>query len=73
MAIIKKLYPKNFRWTTYPTNVNKTGERHLDLLMGQDSVRIMLENNVDEFVENISNFTKTDNWAEVVKNYLIYH
>lgn len=73
MAIIKKLYPKNFKWTTYPTNVNKTGERHLDLLMGQDSVRIMLEKDVDEFVKNIPNFTKTDNWAELVKDYLLYH
>jgi uncharacterized protein YbbC (DUF1343 family) len=73
IAIIKKLYPENFKWATYPTNVNKTGERHLDLLMGQDSVRIMLEKDVDEFIKNIPNFTRTDNWTELVNDYLLYH
>ncbi|MCU0471182.1 MAG: DUF1343 domain-containing protein [Arcicella sp.] len=73
IAIIKKLYPENFKWATYPTNVNKTGERHFDLLMGQDTVRMMLESDIDEFISNIPSITKTDDWKEVVKNYLLYH
>lgn len=37
LLVLKEVYdnnPQSFKWSTYPTHVNPTGENHLDLLLG---------------------------------------
>lgn len=72
VALLKKLYPENVQWANYPTHVNKTGERHLDLLAGTPSVRELLETGWEIFTEQISLLTEVPDWHEKVEPFLIY-
>jgi uncharacterized protein YbbC (DUF1343 family) len=72
VALLKKLYPNQIKWANYPTNANKTGERHFDLLTGTPSVKIALENDLDSFLGKITRFTQIDNWLDKTSTYHLY-
>lgn len=72
VALLKKLYPQNVQWANYPTHVNKTGERHLDLLAGTPSVRALLEKDWAIFNEQIVPLTEVPGWHKKVEPFLIY-
>jgi hypothetical protein len=63
---------KCFCWANYPTNVNKTGEKHFDLLTGTPSVRRLLEDDAVVFFDRIKDLTAVENWVEKTKDFLIY-
>ncbi|MFC0182694.1 Uncharacterized conserved protein YbbC, DUF1343 family [Pseudarcicella hirudinis] len=72
MAVIREMYPENFQWAAYPTNVNKTGSGHFDLLMGQDYVRKVFEQNPEQFRQEIKKFTDVSDWNDRVRDFLLY-
>jgi uncharacterized protein YbbC (DUF1343 family) len=72
IALLKTLFPEHIKWADYPTNVNKTGEKHVDLLTGTPSVRTLLEQDTALFFNKINDLTTVDNWVEKTKDFLIY-
>ncbi|MGX5817008.1 exo-beta-N-acetylmuramidase NamZ family protein [Chitinophaga lutea] len=61
IQVVKELYPDHFMWADYPTHVNRSGGRHLDLLLG-----VLRAEEVDRL-----DFDSGD-WAERVGAYLLY-
>jgi uncharacterized protein YbbC (DUF1343 family) len=72
IALLKTLFPNDFAWKTYPTHVNKTGKNHLDLLIGDPSVRELLETNRAVFLNKENKMTKINGWAIEVRPFLLY-
>jgi uncharacterized protein YbbC (DUF1343 family) len=72
VALLKKLYPNQIAWANYPTHVNKTGERHFDLLTGTPSVRMALDHDNISFMDTINDLTHTGDWTEKTKPFLLY-
>jgi hypothetical protein len=50
--------------------VNKTGEKHVDLLTGNPSVRRLLEDDAVVFFDKIKDLTTVENWEEQTKDIL---
>jgi uncharacterized protein YbbC (DUF1343 family) len=72
VALLKTLYPDLLKWANYPTNVNKTGERHFDLLTGTPSVRKHLEEDLGLFFTHIHDLTRVEAWVEKTTTFQIY-
>jgi uncharacterized protein YbbC (DUF1343 family) len=72
VALLKTLYPDLLKWANYPTNVNKTGERHFDLLTGTPSVRMLLEEDLGLFFTHIHDLTRVGDWLEKTSSFHIY-
>jgi hypothetical protein len=52
--------------------VNKTGERHFNLLTGTPSVRKALEGDIGLFVDGIKTFTQVGDWVEKTRGFYLY-
>jgi uncharacterized protein YbbC (DUF1343 family) len=72
IALHKTLFLTDFAWSTYPTHVNKTGKNHFDLLVGDPSVRALLESNPSFFLKKDNTFTEISDWATEVRPFLLY-
>lgn len=72
VTILKNMYPNDVKWATYPTHVNKTGERHFDLLAGTTAVREAIEQRGIDFLKDIKQLTQVGPWAELTKPFLLY-
>lgn len=70
--LLFQLYPDEIMWAVYPTNVNKTGERHFDLLLGTNSFsqKIKLKKTISK--EEIQALTEAQEWKQNVMPYLLY-
>jgi len=72
IKLIKNLYPSNFEWRPYPTNVNPTGKKHLDKLLGIVDSEKIFELPFNKFLNTIEKITKTTDWQKKIKPYLLY-
>jgi uncharacterized protein YbbC (DUF1343 family) len=70
--LLKLLYPQHIQWANYPTAVNKTGERHFDLLAGTPDLRLVMEKEGVLFSKSIDNWTKAEDWVKNINPFLIY-
>ncbi|MBO9201052.1 MULTISPECIES: exo-beta-N-acetylmuramidase NamZ family protein [Niastella] len=69
---IKELHPNDFKWAVYPTNVNPTGKKHLDLLSGISNADTLFDIPLADFVHVVKNYTAVNDWMLRMQPYLIY-
>jgi uncharacterized protein YbbC (DUF1343 family) len=72
IRIIKELHPDAFEWAPYPTYVNSTGKKHLDLLTGLPGSEQLLEKAQGDDGMDITRHLNTDDWMSKVEPYLLY-
>ncbi len=72
IKLIKDNYPSNFKWKTYPTNVNPSGKNHLDKLLGVYKSEDVFELPIAQFNQQLKELTNTENWQKKVSPYLLY-
>ncbi|MBV8252349.1 MAG: DUF1343 domain-containing protein [Chitinophaga sp.] len=72
IRLIKNLHPNSFAWAEYPTYVNNSGTRHLDLLTGLNDAEALVAGSGDHNIEDISRYTAPGDWQERVAPYLLY-
>jgi uncharacterized protein YbbC (DUF1343 family) len=72
IKIIKDNHPQHFKWQPYPTNVNPSGENHLDKLLGIENSELMFDLPWMEFILEAHRITSNLNWATEIKNFLLY-
>ncbi|CAF2929632.1 unnamed protein product [Rotaria sp. Silwood2] len=72
IKLIHTMYPDHFQWRPYPTNVNPTGDLHLDRLLGIANSEALFHLSYPIFVEKVKELTQIPHWTEQINNYLIY-
>ncbi len=72
IGLIKKWHPDHFAWAAYPTYVNHSGARHLDLLTGLRDAEGLVAGPGENSLEDIAHYTDPGNWREKVAPYLLY-
>ncbi len=72
IKLIKNLYPQQFEWKPYPTNVNPSGKGHLDKLLGIANSEALFELPFHPFLQSIQQITKTNSWQKDIQPYLLY-
>lgn len=73
LALLKTQYPDAIRWADYPTHANPSGARHLDLLLGNAELRLLLERAPRAVLDRLAELTAAAGWAEEVEPFLLYH
>lgn len=69
IKIIKDLHAQQFEWAPYPTHVNPTGTRHLDLLSGIPQTERIFEQNI---TQQLQQYTNAGHWENGIQPYLLY-
>ncbi|WP_145667528.1 exo-beta-N-acetylmuramidase NamZ family protein [Chitinophaga polysaccharea] len=72
VKIIKTLHPANFQWSPYPTHVNPTGTKHLDLLSGISDTEMLFETALPDFIDVIKQQVTLSDWSMRIQPYLMY-
>ena len=72
IRIIKELHPKDFRWAAYPTHVNPSGKKHLDLLSGIWNTESLFDGALPDFVSVVKHCIVLNNWSMQMQPYLLY-
>ncbi|CAF4019460.1 unnamed protein product [Rotaria sp. Silwood1] len=72
MKLIHTMYPANFAWRPYPTNVNPSGIFHLDRLLGIMHSESLFDLTFTVFVDKVKELTQIHDWKQQISNYLIY-
>jgi len=72
IKLIKDLHGDSFQWAPYPTHVNSSGRKHLDLLTGLPDSEKIFDLNSGDFDHAIRTCTSTDRWPEMIGPYLLY-
>jgi uncharacterized protein YbbC (DUF1343 family) len=71
VRIIKELHGE-FAWATYPTHVNPSGRKHLDLLLGTEGAEKMFDVPLPEFVAAAGKLTDPGDWSSRMRPFLLY-
>lgn len=72
IKLVKDTHPQYFQWKPYPTNVNPTGTKHLDKLLGLPNSEAIFNLPFQQFLQQIQQITKVQNWQNEVGEYLLY-
>ena len=72
IRIIKQLHPTHFAWAPYPTHVNPTGRRHLDLLAGIPDAERLFDISLSRFLQEIQAHIAPGPWQDNVRPFLLY-
>ena len=72
VKIIKTLHPANFQWAPYPTHVNPTGTKHLDLLSGISDTEMLFETALPDFINVVKQQVMPSDWPIRIQPYLMY-
>ncbi|GJM33543.1 MAG: hypothetical protein DHS20C18_25440 [Saprospiraceae bacterium] len=72
LALLRLHYPEAAQWATYPTHANPLGTHHLDLLLGNSAIRLLLAQNPEQVLANLSTLTIAPDWEPRVAPFLIY-
>lgn len=72
IRIIKELHPELFQWANYPTHVNPSGKKHLDLLSGVLNSAKLFDLPLTSFAEDIKTYTTCSDWLLQIQPFLIY-
>jgi uncharacterized protein YbbC (DUF1343 family) len=70
IRIIKELHPAEFAWATYPTHVNPSGKKHLDLLSGIRHAEQLFDFSLAAFEPKT--YTTPGDWVVRVQPFLLY-
>jgi uncharacterized protein YbbC (DUF1343 family) len=69
---INDSYPESFKWATYPTHVNPSGEKHLDKLLGIENAEFLFLQEWDRFVPAMYELLSCEEWQSRVQPHLLY-
>jgi uncharacterized protein YbbC (DUF1343 family) len=72
IRIIKELHPHHFQWAAYPTHVNPSGKKHLDLLSGISNAENLFDTALSDFISVIKTYTIVSEWLLHIQPYLMY-
>lgn len=72
LAMIRQLYPQQFRWEPYPTFVNPGGDRHFELLTGSMALKQWMENQPLEQIGKLHELLDVPEWKDRARPYLLY-
>ncbi len=72
LKLLKEMHPQHFKWTTYKTNVNPLGVKHLDKLLGIENSETMFDMPFPNFLKTITKLTSSSNWESSISAYLLY-
>lgn len=72
IRIVKELHPAAFAWAAYPTHVNPTGKKHLDLLSGIQHAEQLFDIPLTAFINDLKTHTTPGDWVLQVQPFLIY-
>ena len=72
IRVIKNLHPDSFAWAPYPTYVNNSGTRHLDLLTGLKDAESLVAGSGENDTDDIDRYTDPGAWRNEVAPYLLY-
>ncbi|MDF2190332.1 DUF1343 domain-containing protein [Paraflavitalea sp. CAU 1676] len=72
IRIIKQHHPDSFIWAPYPTYVNQSGARHLDLLTGIKDAESAVAGSGENSFEDIGRYTDPGDWKDKVTPHLLY-
>jgi uncharacterized protein YbbC (DUF1343 family) len=72
VRMLKELYPKDFKWNSYPTSVNKDGLHHLSKLLGITDAEKIFELPLQKFIAQSAKITSINHWKDAVMPYLLY-
>lgn len=70
--LIKSMYPKQFKWSKYPTEVNPSGNNHLDKLLGLHNSETLFNLPLQQFLSAITKLTNAKDWKREINDYLLY-
>ncbi len=70
--LIKSMYPKEFKWANYPTEVNPTGSNHLDKLIGLKNSEELFNLPLQQFLSRIIKITNHSEWKNEIEPFLVY-
>ncbi|HNN32297.1 MAG TPA: DUF1343 domain-containing protein, partial [Chitinophagaceae bacterium] len=69
---IKETHSTYFAWSTYPTMVNQSGEKHLDKLLGILNSENLLELSFQPFLKELNKITDSKDWQHKINSFLLY-
>jgi uncharacterized protein YbbC (DUF1343 family) len=72
LSVLIRTHPGEFRWTSYPTAANPTGEGHFERLVGRAGIREVLEASPPNLAGRIDAWTSAPGWQERVEDMLLY-
>ncbi|MEY4058641.1 MAG: DUF1343 domain-containing protein [Chitinophagia bacterium] len=72
LKLIKDLHPQDFKWQSYPTQANPSGENHLSLLMGIPNAQQLFEQPLQIWLQHITKLVRVTHWQKEISPYLIY-
>jgi uncharacterized protein YbbC (DUF1343 family) len=73
IKIIKDLRPIHSAWENYVTNVNPSGVKHLDKLLGIKTAESLFDLPLTKFLTAIAGLLNVENtWPHTIKPYLLY-
>ena len=72
LSVVIREHPGEFRWTSYPTAANPSGEGHFERLVGKAGIREVLEASPPNLAGRIDAWTSAPGWQERVEDVLLY-
>ena len=72
LASIRNSHPENFRWKTYPTAANPTGEGHFERLIGVTDIRPILEGDPAALLHSLPGRLGASAWQKEAEPFLCY-
>lgn len=72
LATIIHHHPADFQWLSYSTAVNVAGQGHFDRLIGDLSIREILQQTNGDVSALITQWTAPSGWSALVQPYLLY-
>lgn len=72
LKLVKDIHPNDFKWATYPTNANPSGENHLSLLLGVPNAESIFDLPLQNWLQQISILLRIEEWRSQIAPFLIY-
>lgn len=72
LKLIKDIHPIDFKWSTYRTQANPTGENHLSLLLGIPNAEQLFDQPLQVWLQQITKLLKVHNWQQTIVTHLLY-
>ena len=72
IKLIKDTHPDYFQWKPYPTNVNPSGNNHLNKLLGIPQSELLFDLPMHTFTAQIHSLTDNHQWQQLIHPYLLY-
>ena len=72
LTAIRQHHPESFRWKTYPTAANPTGEGHFERLIGVTDIRPILEEDPATLLRSLSGCLDASAWQKEAEPFLCY-